>query len=210
MRAILQIAAARLTENTSALLLAALSLIMSLSRPGCTVGLELYPGEDLSDTPEIISVEGTRGDEDHLVDKALDLWSDGMDAGEQKDGNAWCQEPHGQPNEEEAGDQATTEEGEEPAFGEWEAEEEHEEDEEVSATEAGGSEGINERVSADGDEDAGPTPPLRPRNAEFFVQEEIEKGDRSEHPVSSRISNDCLQVVPSPVLDPLNLEIPSP
>jgi hypothetical protein len=36
--------------------------------------------------------------------------------------------------------------------GKWAAEEEHEEDEEVPATEAGGSEGSNERVSADSHE----------------------------------------------------------
>ena len=44
-----------------------------------------------------------------------------------------------------------------------------------------------------------PMPPL-PCKAEPMSQEEIEMGARSEHPVSARTSNDCLQVVPSPVL----------
>ena len=68
-----------------------------------------------------------------------------------------------EPHEEEADDQATAEEEEEQDSGEWAAEEEwrrreqcrectHEEDEEVPATEAGGSEGSNECVSADRDE----------------------------------------------------------
>jgi len=53
-----------------------------------------------------------------------------------------------------------------------------------------------------------PMPPL-PCKAERLSQEEIKKGARSEHPVSSRTSNDCLQVVPSSVLHaPLNLETP--
>ena len=52
-------------------------------------------------------------------------------------------------HEEDVGDQATAEDEEEQDSGEWAAEEEHEEDEEVPATEAGGSEGSNESVSAD-------------------------------------------------------------
>jgi len=69
-----------------------------------------------------------------------------------------------EPHEEEAGDQATAEEEEEEDSGEWAAEEDwrrreqcrectYEEDEEVPATEAGGSEGSNECVSADRDEE---------------------------------------------------------
>jgi hypothetical protein len=62
----------------------------------------------------------------------------------------------------EAGDQAPAEEEEEPVWvlrvgadgeGEWAPEGEHEEDEEASATEAGGSEGSNESVGVDGDEE---------------------------------------------------------
>ena len=69
-----------------------------------------------------------------------------------------------EPHEEDAGDQASAEEEEEQDSGEWAAEEEwrrreqcrectYEEDEEVPATEAGGSEGSNECVSADRDEE---------------------------------------------------------
>ena len=58
-----------------------------------------------------------------------------------------------EPQEEPAIDQAPAEEEEEQDPGEWAAEEEYEEDEEVPATEAGGSEGSNERVSADSDEE---------------------------------------------------------
>ena len=58
-------------------------------------------------------------------------------------------EPH---EEEPAIDQAPAEEEEKQDSGEWAAEEEYEEDEEVPATEAGGAEGSNERVSADRDE----------------------------------------------------------
>jgi len=49
-------------------------------------------------------------------------------------------------------DQAPAEEEEEQDPGEWAAEEEYEEDEEVPATEAGGPKVSNERVSADSDE----------------------------------------------------------
>ena len=56
-------------------------------------------------------------------------------------------------HEGDAGDQATTEEEEEQDSGKWAAEEEYEEDEEVPATEAGGSDRSNERVSADSDEE---------------------------------------------------------
>jgi len=61
--------------------------------------------------------------------------------------------PKDEPQEEEAGEQATAEEVEGPATGERAAEGEHEEDEEVSATEAGGAEGSNESVGADGAEE---------------------------------------------------------
>jgi hypothetical protein len=56
-------------------------------------------------------------------------------------------------HEEDVGEQATAEDEEEQDSGEWAAEEEHEEDEEVPATEAGGSEGSNESVSADSHEE---------------------------------------------------------
>jgi hypothetical protein len=49
-----------------------------------------------------------------------------------------------EPQEEDAGDQASAEDEEEPATVEGESEGEHEEDEEPTATEAGGSEGSNE------------------------------------------------------------------
>ena len=55
---------------------------------------------------------------------------------------------------------ATAEDEEEQDSGEWAAEEEHEEDEEVPATEAGGSEGSNESVSADSHEEL---PVFRPQ-----------------------------------------------
>jgi hypothetical protein len=61
-------------------------------------------------------------------------------------------EPHG---EEPAIAHAPADEEEEQGLGEWAAEEEneeHEEDEQMPATEAGVPEGINERVSADSDE----------------------------------------------------------
>ena len=61
--------------------------------------------------------------------------------------------PKDEPQEEEAGEQATAEEEEGPATGERAAEGEHEEDEEVSATEAGGAEVSNESVGADGAEE---------------------------------------------------------
>ena len=61
--------------------------------------------------------------------------------------------PQDEPHEEDVGEQATAEDEEEQDSGEWVAEEEHEEDEEAPATEAGGSEGSNERVSADSDEE---------------------------------------------------------
>jgi hypothetical protein len=56
-------------------------------------------------------------------------------------------------HEEDVGEQATAEDEEEQDPGEWAAEEEHEEDEEGPATEAGGSEGSNESVSADSHEE---------------------------------------------------------
>ena len=56
-------------------------------------------------------------------------------------------------HEEDVGEQATAEDEEEQDSGEWVAEEEHEEDEEAPATEAGGSEGSNESVSADSHEE---------------------------------------------------------
>jgi hypothetical protein len=74
-------------------------------------------------------------------------------------------------HEEEAGDQATAEEEEEQDAGEWAAEEEYEEDEEVPATEAGGSEGSNERVSTDSDEEL---PVLQASDGE----EDNERGER--------------------------------
>ena len=43
----------------------------------------------------------------------------------------------------------------------------------------------------------GPPPPWPPKS-EFMSKDEIEKGPRSEHPVSSPTSNDMLKVVPSP------------
>ena len=55
--------------------------------------------------------------------------------------------------EEDDGHQAPAEDEEEPATVELVLEGEHEEDEEVSATEAGGVEGSNESVGADGDEE---------------------------------------------------------
>ena len=58
-----------------------------------------------------------------------------------------------EPQEEDAGDQAPAEDEEEPATVEWVPEGEHEEDEEASASEAGGSEGTHESVGADGDEE---------------------------------------------------------
>ena len=61
--------------------------------------------------------------------------------------------PQDEPHEEDVGEQATAEDEEEQDSGEWAAEEEHEEDEEVPATEAGGSEGSNESVSADSQEE---------------------------------------------------------
>jgi hypothetical protein len=62
-------------------------------------------------------------------------------------------EPHG---EEPAIAHAPADDEEEQGLGEWAAEEEneeHEEDEQVLATEASGPEGSNERVSADSDEE---------------------------------------------------------
>ena len=55
--------------------------------------------------------------------------------------------PQDEPHEEEAGEQATAEEEEGPATGERAAEGEHEENEEVSANEAGGAEGSNDDVT---------------------------------------------------------------
>ena len=55
--------------------------------------------------------------------------------------------------EEDDGHQAPAEDEEEPATVELVLEGEHEEDEEVSATEAGGAEGSNESVGADGAEE---------------------------------------------------------
>jgi hypothetical protein len=277
MLAHLQIAAARLTDHTSsttsALLLAALSWLMSLSLRACTARHPFFPvceteggscsteknppsgsvysGTDLSDTPEIIFVEDTRSDEDLLVDKAPDPWSDGMGAGEPKDWNTEQSDRDertldGQTMEESgkarhAGDDSAEiifvedTRGDkdllvdkapdpwsdgmgavEPKDGNAEQSDRDERppkdqtmEESGEARHAGDdsamapSEFRLPKSPADSlvcDEITRPTPPL-PCNAEVLSQEEIEKGAKSEHPVSARTSNDCLQVAPSPGLN---------
>ena len=212
MLAHLQVAAAQLTEHTSsttsALLLAALSWLMSLALRACTVGLpffpvceteggscstqknppsargSLYSDEDLYDTPEIVFVEDARGDEDLLVDKAPDPWSDGMCAVEPKD----CIAEQSDRDERPLDDQTMEESGEAQYAGD---------DSAMAPSEFRLPKSAAYSFVCDAI--TGPTPPL-PCKAEVLSQEEIEKGAKSEHPVSARTSNDCLQVVPSPGL----------
>jgi hypothetical protein len=114
------------------------------------------------------NVSVVQGSQENLVrDREVRTGGD-VDGGGGTEFIASQDEPH---EEEPAIDQAPAEEEEEQDSGEWAAEEEYEEDEEVPATEAGGSEGRNERVSADSDEEL---PVLQASD----VEEDYERSER--------------------------------
>jgi len=88
------------------------------------------PGADTSSANDSVG----KGPQENLV-RDSEIRTGGVADG---GGGTGLLAPQDEPHEEEAGEQATAEEEEGPATGERAAEGEHEEDEEVSATECGG------------------------------------------------------------------------